>query len=74
MNALNRDLKKLVNFIEKNEKESEEVSFLEKAVEILKEDGLDSQGIFEYMKEIIDISIGKENREKIWKKNQKKAR
>ena len=54
--------------IKDEEKESEEVSFLEKAVEILKEDGLDSQGIFEYMKEIIDISIGKENREKIWKK------
>ena len=54
--------------IKDEEKESEEVSFLGKAVEILKEDGLDSQGIFEYMKEIIDISIGKENREKIWKK------
>lgn len=54
--------------IKDEEKESEEVSFLKKAVEILKEDGLDSQGIFEYMKEIIDISIGKENREKIWKK------
>ena len=54
--------------IKDEEKESEEVSFLKKAVEILKEDRLDSQGIFEYMKEIIDISIGKENREKIWKK------
>lgn len=54
--------------IEDSEKENEEVLFLKKAVEILKEDGLDSQGIFEYMKEIIDISIGKENREKVWKK------
>lgn len=54
--------------IEDEEKENEEVAFLRKAVEILKEDGLDSQGIFEYMKEIIDISIGKENREKVWKK------
>lgn len=54
--------------IEDEEKEKEEVVFLRKAVEILKEDELDSQGIFEYMKEIIDISIGKENREKVWKK------
>ena len=54
--------------IEDEGKENEEVVFLRKAVEILKEDGLDSQGIFEYMKEIIDISIGKENREKVWKK------
>lgn len=29
---------------------------------------VDSQGIFEYMKEIIDIRLGSENREKIWKK------
>ena len=28
---------------------------------------IDSQGIFEYMKEIADISLGPENREKIWK-------
>lgn len=52
---------------EKNE-ENEEVLFLRKAIDVLKEDGLDSQGIFEYMKEIIDISMGKEKREKVWKK------
>ena len=66
-------IKRVENKIEETdeteiEEESEEVAFLKKAVEILKEDGLDSQGIFEYMKEIIDISIGKENREKVWKK------
>ena len=66
-------IKRVENKIEETdeteiEEESEEVTFLRKAVEILKEDGLDSQGIFEYMKEIIDISIGKENREKVWKK------
>lgn len=69
-------IKRIEEEIEKEEsqvteelEESEEIMFLRKAVEILKQkDHLDSQGIFEYMKEIIDISIGKEKREKVWKK------
>ena len=50
-------------------KESEDVIFLKKAVEILAGDKykLDSQGIFEYMKEVIDIKYGSDKREKIWK-------
>ena len=48
--------------------ETEEVVFFRNALEILKEKyNIDSQGIFEYMKEIADISLGPENREKIWK-------
>ncbi len=43
--------------------------FLRNALEILKEDHeLDSQGMFEYMKEIVDIKIGPKEREKVWKK------
>lgn len=49
--------------------EDDEVKFLAKAMQILSEEyKLDSQGIYEYMKEIVDIRIGSEGREKIWKK------
>ena len=49
--------------------ENENVIFCKKAIEILnKKYHLDSQGIFEYMKEILDIKLGKENRAKIWKR------
>ena len=45
------------------------IIFCKKAIEILnKKYHLDSQGIFEYMKEILDIKLGKENRAKIWKR------
>ena len=49
--------------------EDDEVKFLAKAIQILSEEyKLDSQGMYEYMKEIVDIRIGSEGREKIWKK------
>lgn len=48
--------------------ENDDIVFLKNAVEILKEKGLDSQGIFEYMKEIVDINLGPESRKKVWKK------
>ena len=49
--------------------ENECIVFLGKVVEILaNEDNLDSQGIFEYIKEIVDISLGSDKREKVWKK------
>ena len=49
--------------------ENEEVTFFRKAVEILKNNyNIDSQGIYEYIKEIVDIRIGSERREKIWKR------
>ena len=51
------------------DKEGEEVIFLEKTLKILADKyKLDSQGIYEYMKEIVDIRLGSEKREKIWKK------
>lgn len=54
---------------EETEVENDEVLFLRKVVEILdKKYGMDSQGIFEYVKEIVDINLGAEKRVKIWKK------
>lgn len=48
--------------------EDEQVLFLKEVMHILEEYNLDSQGIFEYMKEIIDIKLGSETRRKIWKR------
>lgn len=49
--------------------EDEEISFFSKAMEILSEKyDLDSQGIYEYMKEIADIKFDGSQREKVWKK------
>ena len=53
----------------KQKSENEDITFLKKALEILTEKyGIDSQGIFEYMKEIVDIRLGSNEREKIWKR------
>ena len=47
---------------------NDNVMFLQKALKVLSEDeNLDSQGIFEYMKEIVDIGLGQASRTKIWK-------
>lgn len=44
-------------------------SFFAKAVHVLKEKyNIDSQGMYEYMKEIIDIKSGSKSRKKVWKK------
>ena len=52
--------------IEKDE--DEDIVFLTKAMEILSQKyNIDSQGIFEYLKEIVDIRLGPE-RKKVWKK------
>ena len=52
-----------------NQEINEDVTYLTHVLDVLKEKyNLDSQGIFEYMKEIIDITIGTKKREKIWKK------
>lgn len=53
---------------ESSTEEPEEVIFFRNAVEILKEKNIDPQGIFEYMKEIVDINLGTEDRQKVWKK------
>jgi len=48
--------------------ESEDILFLRYAIEILKNtDGIDSQGIYEYIKEIIDVTLGPQARKKVWK-------
>lgn len=48
---------------------SDDIKFLQNAVQILKENyNLDSAGIFEYMKEIVDTKIGLTSRKKVWKK------
>lgn len=55
--------------------ENEDIAFLKKALEILSEKyKLDSQGIFEYMKEISDIRIGAEKRRKVLKRIEGKSR
>ena len=49
--------------------ESDNIAFIRNAIEILKEKyDIDSQGLFEYMREIVDIKIGPASRKKIWKK------
>lgn len=48
--------------------ENEDILFLRNVLEILsKKYNLDSQGIFEYIKEIVDIKLGPESRSKVWK-------
>ena len=50
-------------------KESDDIAFIRNAIEILKDKyNIDSQGLFEYMKEIVDIKLGPEKRKKVWKK------
>ena len=45
------------------------IEYLQNAMNILsKKFGIDSQGVFEYMKEIIDVTMGPRAREKVWKK------
>lgn len=48
--------------------EPEDIIFLKNSIEILKEKyNIDSQGIYEYIKEIVDITIRPESRKKVWK-------
>ena len=48
--------------------ENENITFLKNAIQILKEEHeIDSQGLFEYMKEIVDIKLGPKARKKVWK-------
>lgn len=67
-------IKKISEEIKKNNnevktEEPDDISFMRNALEILKEDyELDSQGMFEFMKEIADIKLGPESRQKVWKK------
>ena len=48
--------------------ENEKITFLKNVIDILKNKyEIDSQGIYEYIKEIVDVSIGPESRKKVWK-------
>ena len=48
--------------------EPDDIVFLKYAIKILKEDyNIDSQGLYEYIKEIVDIKLGPEFRKKVWK-------
>ena len=52
-----------------NNDEKEDKKKKKKIMEILTNKyNLDSQGIYEYMKEIVDIGVGSEKREKVWKR------
>lgn len=54
---------------EEEEIEPDDIIFLGNAIEILREKyNIDSQGMYEYMKEIVDVKLGTEAREKVWKK------
>ncbi|MCI9063322.1 MAG: hypothetical protein HFJ17_01790 [Clostridia bacterium] len=76
-------IKKIVGEIEDKERkegqmsitdESDEIIFVRNAIEILRDDfNIDSQGLFEYMKEILDIKLGPDSRKKVWKKIEGKA-
>lgn len=47
---------------------SEDVMFLQNAIQILKEEyNLDPAGMFEYLKEIVDTKLGARSRKKVWK-------
>jgi len=53
---------------EQQQEENEDVIFLKNTIEILKDMyHIDSQGLFEYIKEIVDIKLGPEARKKVWK-------
>ena len=48
--------------------ENDDIVFLRNAIEILKDKyNIDSQGLYEYIKEIVDIKLGPESRKKVWK-------
>ena len=56
----------------KNPNELDETDFFRNAVQILKEEyNLDSAGIFEYLKEIVDTKLGARFRKKVWKEVEK---
>ena len=49
--------------------ECEDIIFIRNAIEILKgKYNIDFQGLFEYIKEIVDIKLGPESRRKVWKR------
>lgn len=53
---------------ENNSVDEDDETFLQYTVQILKEDyNLDSAGIYEYLKEIVDTKIGAKFRKKVWK-------
>lgn len=50
------------------QEEPDEILFLRYSIEQLKEEyDIDSQGLYEFMKEIIDVTIGPQVRKKMWK-------
>ena len=71
------DIKKMESEVEdttistqdESQEEPDDIAFLRNAMAILREKyNIDSQGIYEYMKEIVDIKLGTNAREKVWKK------
>ena len=53
--------------------EQKNLIFLKNAVEILKNNNdIDSQGLYEYVKEIVDVTLGPESRKKVWKEVKEK--
>lgn len=67
--SMEQDILNDANILNPNEMgESDNIVFLKNAIEILKDKyGLDSQGIYEYIKEIVDVTLGPQARKKVWK-------
>lgn len=66
LNLNNNDDQKVKN--EEDDIDSEDKLFLQYTIQILKEDyNLDSAGVYEYLKEIVDTKLGTKFRKKVWK-------
>lgn len=51
-----------------NTEEPEKITYLRNVINILLEEDIDTAGLFEYIKEIVDNYIGSSAREKVWKR------
>lgn len=66
LNSNNIDNQKVKN--EEDDIDSDDKLFLQYTIQILKEDyNLDSAGVYEYLKEIVDTKLGTKFRKKVWK-------
>ena len=73
--GIEKEIKDKEELIEKSDtkysddpQENEDMIFVQFAIEVLKDKyDIDSQGLFEYMKEIVDTKIGAQYRKKVWK-------
>lgn len=66
-NKKNNENSEEIETSENDNIDSDDISFLQYTVQILKEDyNLDSAGIYEFLKEVVDTKIGVRFRKKVW--------